>query len=242
MPQHDMNIANQSGAAFRADLNNALSALVTLSSGATAPSPTFAFQFWADTTTGLLKIRNSANTAWIDVGTMSATGLGLLSRAGGTMTGALAAILGTAAAPGVTFSGDTDTGMFSPGANQVALAAGGTEVLRGTVDGVQMSGTGAVRVPAGTTAQRPTTPAASMFRYNSTTAQFEGYNGTAWGTVGGGGGATGASGNQVFYENDQTVTANYTITTNKNAMSAGAITIASGITVTVPNGSQWAIV
>jgi hypothetical protein len=240
MPQHDMNLANQAGAAFRADLNNALGALVTLSSGATAPTPTFAFQLWADTTTGILKVRNSANTAWVEIGTLSATGLGLLSRAGGTLTGALAAVLGTAAAPGVAFSGDADTGLFSPGANQVALSAGGTEVLRGSVDGLQVSGTGAVRVPAGTTAQRPASPAASMFRYNSTTQKFEGYNGVVWGAVGGG--ATGAVGNEVFYENDQSVTADYTITTGRNAMSAGPVTINSGVTVTVPNGSEWSIV
>lgn len=46
----------------------------------------------------------------------------------------------------------------------------------------------------------------------------------------------------IFYENDQSVTADYTITTNKNAMSAGPITIGSGVTVTVPSGSAWAIV
>jgi len=240
MSQHDMNLANQAGAAFRADLNNALGALVTLSSGATAPSPTFAFQFWADTSTGLLKVRNSANTAWVDVGTLSATGLGLLARSGGTLTGALAAILGTAGAPGIAFSGDSDTGVYSPGANQVALTAGGVEGLRATVDGVQVSGTGAVRVPSGTQAQRPATPVASMFRFNSTTQKFEGYNGVAWGAVGGG--ATGAVGNEVFYENDQEVTADYTISTGRNAMSAGEITIDSGVTVTVPNGSQWTIV
>jgi hypothetical protein len=55
-------------------------------------------------------------------------------------------------------------------------------------------------------------------------------------------GATGGTGNQVFYENDQTITANYTITTNKNAMTAGPVTINSGVTVVVPSGSSWTIV
>jgi hypothetical protein len=58
----------------------------------------------------------------------------------------------------------------------------------------------------------------------------------------GGGGATGGGTDQVFYENDQTITTDYTITTNKNAMTAGAITINSGVTVTVPSGSTWTIV
>jgi hypothetical protein len=46
----------------------------------------------------------------------------------------------------------------------------------------------------------------------------------------------------IFYENGQTVTSNYTITTGKNAMSAGPITIDSGVTVTVPTGSTWVVV
>ncbi len=57
-----------------------------------------------------------------------------------------------------------------------------------------------------------------------------------------GGGATGGSTDQIFYENDQTVTTNYTITTNKNAMTAGPITINSGVTITIPSGSEWSIV
>ena len=56
-----------------------------------------------------------------------------------------------------------------------------------------------------------------------------------------GGGATGAGGDQVFVENGVTVTANYTLSTNKNAMSVGPITINSGISVTVPSGQRWVI-
>ena len=62
-----------------------------------------------------------------------------------------------------------------------------------------------------------------------------------WGAISGNG-ATGGLGNPVFYENDQTVTADYTITTGKNAMSAGPITIDTGVTVTVPTDSTWVIV
>jgi len=56
-----------------------------------------------------------------------------------------------------------------------------------------------------------------------------------------GGGATGAGGDQIFVENGVTVTANYTLSTNKNAMSVGPITINSGVTVTVPSGQRWVI-
>ena len=54
--------------------------------------------------------------------------------------------------------------------------------------------------------------------------------------------ASGAGGDAIFYENGQTVTTNYTITTNANAMTAGPITINAGVTVTVPTGSTWTIV
>ena len=64
-----------------------------------------------------------------------------------------------------------------------------------------------------------------------TAASFRGAN------VGRGGGN-----DLVFFENDQEVTVDYTITTSKNAMSAGPIGIATGITVTIPSGSTWSIV
>jgi hypothetical protein len=67
MSQTDGIIANASGAAVRQDLNNALQALLSNSSGATAPATTYSYQFWADTTAGQLKQRNSANDAWIVV-------------------------------------------------------------------------------------------------------------------------------------------------------------------------------
>jgi hypothetical protein len=71
MAQHDYVIANQSGAAFRSDLNNGLSAIVTQNSGGSAPSPTYAYMTWADTTTGTLKQRNGANNAWQIVGDLN---------------------------------------------------------------------------------------------------------------------------------------------------------------------------
>jgi hypothetical protein len=103
-----------------------------------------------------------------------------------------------------------------------------------------MSGTGQIKVATGTTGERSGTPSTGMFRFNTSLTRFEGYNGTAWSGVGTG--AVGGSADLVFFENDITVTADYTITTNKNAMSAGPITINSGVTVTVPSGSVWTVV
>ncbi len=71
MSQHDFIIDNQSGAAFRADVNGALGALATCSSGATEPATKYAFQWWADTASGILKQRNAANTAWLSVLTLA---------------------------------------------------------------------------------------------------------------------------------------------------------------------------
>lgn len=77
MAQHDLVLDNAAGAVVRADLNNALQALGTLSSGATEPATKYAYQLWADITAGKLKIRNAANTTWIIVGDLATVNLGL---------------------------------------------------------------------------------------------------------------------------------------------------------------------
>jgi hypothetical protein len=115
MSQHDYVIANGTGAAVRSDLNNALAAIVSQNSGATAPSTTYAYQWWADTTTGLLKLRNAANNAWIT----------LFQLDGEWST--LAIENGSASAPSIYFKDSgTDTGIYSPGTDQVAISTGGT--------------------------------------------------------------------------------------------------------------------
>ena len=95
--------------------------------------------------------------------------------------------------------------------------------------------TGALTLPVGTEAQRPS-PVKGMFRFYDDEVQFEGYDGAAWGAVGGGNTAV------VGWENQITVAENYTITTGNNMVSAGPITIDSGFTVTVPTGSRWVVV
>jgi hypothetical protein len=85
MAQHDYNIANQSGAGFRSDLNNALAAIVSQNSGASQPSTTYAYQWWADTTTGLLKIRNAANNAWIEFASLTDATIALSRLAAGAL-------------------------------------------------------------------------------------------------------------------------------------------------------------
>lgn len=68
MSQHDFSIANQTASNARSDINNALQALASTSSGTTAPSTTYANMLWYDTANNILKIRNEADSAWINVG------------------------------------------------------------------------------------------------------------------------------------------------------------------------------
>ena len=96
--------------------------------------------------------------------------------------------------------------------------------------------TSALRLPVGTTAQRPGSPAAGDIRFNSTTTEAEIFNGSIFTAVAGGAGATGGGNDQWVFENDQNVTQNYEITTNKHAHSVSP-TINSGVTITVPSGS-----
>ena len=201
MATHDYVIANGTGAAVRSDLNNALAAVVSNNSDTTEPTTTYAYMWWADTTTGLLKIRDAANSAWVTVGTLASANLGLAPLASPSFTGT------------ASFAGN-----------------------------INMSGTGAIDVAAGTTGQRPGSPSNGMFRYNSTDGAFEGYASGAWGAIGGSGGATGGGSDQIFYENGQTVTTDYELTASTNAMSAGPISINSSVTVTVPSGQVWTIV
>jgi hypothetical protein len=102
-----------------------------------------------------------------------------------------------------------------------------------------ISATDAILLPVGTTGQQPS-GAAGMLRFNSSTTSFEGYNGTAWGSIGGG--ATGGGTDQIFYLNGQTVNTNYTIASTNNAGTFGPVTIASGVVVTVSAGATWSVV
>jgi len=102
------------------------------------------------------------------------------------------------------------------------------------------SGVGAAALPAGTTAQRPGSPVNGQIRYNADLGGFEGYKAGAWGGIGGG--ATGGGNNAVFFENDQVVSSDYTLSAGKNAGSFGTISINSGVIVTIPSGSTWSIV
>ena len=113
-PTHDYVISNASGSSVRADLNNALAAIVSNNSNASSPSTTYAYQWWADTTTGQLKLRNSANSAWITIFELDGT---MLMEDG------------SAASPGLAFASDLNTGFFRSAADKINFATGGVERL-----------------------------------------------------------------------------------------------------------------
>jgi hypothetical protein len=162
-------------------------------------------------------------------GNLSVTGN---STIGSASTSTVTLNAATVAIPnGVNF--DSNTLVIDATNNRVGIGTASPAVS------LHVNSTNAIRIPVGTTAQRPTA-ATGQIRYNSSNSQFEGYNGTAWGQLGGG--ATGGGADTVFVENSQNVTVNYTITANKNAMSAGDITIDTGVTVTLPTDSRWVIV
>ena len=122
--------------------------------------------------------------------------------------------------------------------NQLGNGAQAFSSLTVAGDGT-FTGTGQVKLPAGATTDRTGSPLPGMIRFNTTNTQFEGYNGSAWGAIGAG--ATGGGGDTVFFVNSQTVTQSYTIPVGSSASSTGPITINSGATVTIPDGSKWVV-
>ena len=84
----DYTIANGTGSAVRADLNNVFAAIQSLNSGSADPSGTqVAFQLSVNTTSNLLKLRNASNNGYIEIGNVTQANLGLMPVAGGTFTG-----------------------------------------------------------------------------------------------------------------------------------------------------------
>ena len=201
-------------------------------------------------------MRIYTGSAWVSA---YANGTTFLQLTGGTMTGAVAFAAGqptaTTGSPNIvqlensTASTSTTTAAtpssvkaafdLANTANTTANAAlpkaGGT--ISGNVDNTS---TGYFDLPSGTTAQRPGSPNSGMIRFNTDLVQFEGHTGSAWSAVGGG--ATGGGADRWAVEHDNTITQSYTISTGKNVISAGPITIQSGAVITVPSNSAWSIV
>ena len=246
---------NGTGLAVRNAMKDIFESLRTVNSASGDPSGAAnlaAYQMHIDSDTNLLKIRNSGNSAFITLGNVSQTNLGLLPLSGGTMTGVLALPNATASAPSIHF-GDSSTGLFRRGANQIGLTFSGTERAFFDQNGLTLQTNADLRFADNDSShyigfQAPATIASNVIlTLPATDTPVNGYalvsdgSGTlSWGAAGGG--AEGGGTNEIFWENDQTVTTNYTVTNNKNAGSFGPITIASGVTVTIGSGETWTVV
>ena len=244
-------IENASGANVRTDLNNVFAAIQTNNSKSSdlAASQCVAGMTFLNTATNTLKIRNSANNAFTDIGDINSTNLGLLPRSGGTMTGVLKIDdSNSASTPALSFDTDPDTGLFRKAANKIGLSTAGTEQMFFDSDGITLNLQNNLRFADAAGGQyiglsAPATISNSFtLTLPAADTDVAGYalvsNGSgtlSWGVAGG-------ASQGIFWENDQTITSNYTITNGKNAGSFGPITIQSGVTVTVGAGETWTVV
>ena len=244
-------IENASGANVRTDLNNVFAAIQSNNSKSSdlATSQCVAGMPFLNTTSNILKIRNSSNNAFTEIGNIDSANLGLLPRSGGTMTGVLKIDdSNSASTPALSFDTDPDTGLFRKAANKIGLSTAGTEQMFFDADGITLQLQNNLRFADSDSSHyigfsAPGTISSSFtLTLPATDAPVSGYalvsdgSGTlSWGVAGG---AT----QGIFWENNQTVTSNYTITNGKNAGSFGPITIQSGVTVTVGAGETWTVV
>tara|TARA_R100000353_G_scaffold158884_1_gene118241 strand:+ start:46 stop:1221 length:1176 start_codon:yes stop_codon:yes gene_type:complete len=140
MAQHDYDIANATGANFRADLNNALDAIVSNNSGSSEPSTKFAYEWWIDTSNNLLKLRNSANNAWItlplSITADNATSGALTVNGNLTTTGTLDVNGGE-----VILDADADTSITADTDDQIDFRIGAVDVATLTNSHLVLKGT-----------------------------------------------------------------------------------------------------
>lgn len=164
MAEHDYNLIDQSGANFRVDTNNALSAIVSQNSKATAPTTTFAYMLWADTTSGFMKQRNAANSAWVTLWKIS-DGVSSTQVKVGSFTRDLTLGAGTQAITGMGFQPKLlifDAGVGASAANEMSV---------GFDDGTT-PGSLSQRSPTGTNTWGANAKAVSFVTAGATTAEF----------------------------------------------------------------------
>ena len=142
MSQNDMVIANANGATVRADINSALQALASSNGGATAPSTTYANQFWFDTTADILKIRDEANANWVNMASL--VGTTWVPYSNGSVLGTLANLNASSVSAALAMASNTGLAMaltsvssgtpnFASSGNTVSLSGTATANTLGTV-------------------------------------------------------------------------------------------------------------
>ena len=249
-------IENASGANVRIDLNAVFAAIQSSNSKSTdlATSQCVAGMPFLNTTTNILKIRNSSNNGFTEIGNINVANLGLLPAGGGTMTGQLLGDdAGNAAAPAYSFDTDTDLGLFRKSANIMGFASSGTEQMLFDANGLTLQAQNDLRFADNDSSnyvgfKAPATVSSNhVWTLPATDASVSGYalvsdaSGTlSWAAAGAG--AVGGGNDEIFWENSQAITADYAITNGKNAGTFGPVTINSGVTVTVGSGETWTVV
>jgi len=157
-------------------------------------------------------------------------------------------------ADAVTVKNTSGTGIAVPAGKSMFVFNNGTNVTEAVTGAVNLSvgtlavtgtstfagdstysGTGQVKLPAGTDAQRSGSPANGMIRYNTDLNSFEGYVAGVWGGIGG------AQAGGAILTNKDIASVSFTIPSGTNGLSVGPVTIASGVTITVTAGQRYVI-
>lgn len=220
---------------------SAVSAAASASSAATQASNA------ADSATAAATSATNASTSASAAATSATAASGSASAAATSAANALASETAAAASVAsidlptiVRTTGDQTIGGIKTFSSTIVGSVNGnaatvTAVTPSQVSDQANTSTGFFDLPVGTTAQRGS-PTSGAIRFNTDTPGYEGYNGSAWGSLGGGNTTT-----KGLWENANSITADYTIGTNNNATSAGPISVATGVVVTVPTGSRWVV-
>jgi len=163
-------------------------------------------------------------------------------------------------ADAVTVKNTSGTGVAVPAGKSMFVFNNGTNVVEAVTGAVNLSigtlavtgtsaftgattfaadstynGTGQVKLPAGTDAQRSGSPANGMIRYNTDLNSFEGYVAGDWGGIGG------AQAGGAIITNKDVASVNYTIPSGTNGLSVGPVTVDSGVVITVTSGQRWVV-
>ena len=141
-------IENASGANVRTDLNNVFAAIQSSNSKSSdlATSQCVAGMPFLNTSTNILKIRNSSNNGFTEIGNIDTANLGLLPKAGGTMTGQLLIDdSSSASTPALSFDTDTDLGLFRKSANIMGFSSSGTEQMIFDANGITLNDQNEIR-------------------------------------------------------------------------------------------------
>tara|TARA_R100001224_G_scaffold20802_1_gene10387 strand:- start:532 stop:1332 length:801 start_codon:yes stop_codon:yes gene_type:complete len=261
----DFTIDNASGETVRKDIQACLRALQSSNSknGSDITTGQRATGMWfLRSDTNDLKIVNSSN-GFTEVGNIDQDNLGLLPRSGKNPDNSVAPMTGQLLlddagdkdAPALSFDTDANLGLFRKSADIMGFASDDDEQMLFDANGLTLQKQNSLRFSEATangsnyvSFRAPASVSSNItWTLPAEDANVAGYalvsdaSGTlSWAAAGAG--AQGGGSDNIFWENDQTITQNYTISNGHNAGSFGPIEIQSGVTVTVGAGETWTVV